>query len=305
MSNRLLGLLDGHAQATRANATFDVQLHILSTWGCRYHRQPRYLTDIVRCRVYVEDIQSIVQFVKALHSNTMLKICFLKNRIDDEYDAKKSFGFRDLQLNLEAGWSNGKIVPKSNWESQSAHMHVCEVQVMFKSFRTVIEKTASGLKWKDVGTDKPAKGRELINDGLKAILQQKTELNVTEWEDCGIDDLRHDDFIEAAHLFFDEVIDFGEDSSRLMVANHSNTESDIIREPVQRYPLGNQSSQSEGKNLQSAMDAIEFRVIAETLRTCRTRKEAASVLGISERTLRYKMARMKERGVEVPKRRTA
>ena len=91
----------------------------------------------------------------------------------------------------------------------------------------------------------------------------------------------------------------------MMVASHSNTESDIIREPVQRYPLGNQSSQSEGKNLQSAMDANEFRVIAETLRTCRTRKEAASVLGISERTLRYKMARMKERGVEVPKRRTA
>ncbi|HCC45004.1 MAG TPA: hypothetical protein DEQ32_11425, partial [Gammaproteobacteria bacterium] len=31
----------------------------------------------------------------------------------------------------------------------------------------------------------------------------------------------------------------------------------------------------------------------------------ASVLGISERTLRYKMARMKERGFEVPKRRSA
>jgi two-component system response regulator FlrC len=53
------------------------------------------------------------------------------------------------------------------------------------------------------------------------------------------------------------------------------------------------------------MDANEFRVIAETLRTCRTRKEAASVLGVSERTLRYKMARMKERGFEVPKRRSA
>jgi two-component system response regulator FlrC len=53
------------------------------------------------------------------------------------------------------------------------------------------------------------------------------------------------------------------------------------------------------------MDANEFRVIAETLRTCRTRKEAAEVLGISERTLRYKMARMKEKGVEVPKRKSA
>ena len=60
-----------------------------------------------------------------------------------------------------------------------------------------------------------------------------------------------------------------------------------------------------GKDLQSAMDANEFRVIAETLRTCRTRKEAAAIFGISERTLRYKMARMKERGVEIPKRRSA
>mgnify|MGYP003326284859 FL=1 len=71
------------------------------------------------------------------------------------------------------------------------------------------------------------------------------------------------------------------------------------------YVNDGRSNLPSGKNLQSAMDANEFRVIAETLRTCRTRKEAASVLGISERTLRYKMARMKERGFEVPKRRSA
>ena len=108
----------------------------------RYHRQPRYLTDIVRCRVYVEDLESIVQFVQNLRSNSTLNICFLKNRIDDDYDAKESFGFRDLQLNLEAGWSNGKIVPKENWESESARTHVCEVQVMLKSFRDIVERTA-------------------------------------------------------------------------------------------------------------------------------------------------------------------
>ena len=67
--------------------------------------------------------------------------------------------------------------------------------------------------------------------------------------------------------------------------------------------IRDRSIRSDARNLQSAMDANEFRVIAETLRNCRTRKEAASALGISERTLRYKMARMKEKGVEVPKRR--
>ncbi len=116
--------------------------------------------------------------------------------------------------------------------------------------------------------------------------------------------LSDDDFIDAGHLFFDEVIDFVAESS---------SPTPIPQVPEREEPGGTNRSYvndsrpnlPSGKNLQSAMDANEFRVIAETLRTCRTRKEAASVLGISERTLRYKMARMKERGFEVPKRRSA
>ena len=167
----------------------------------RYHRQPRYLTDIVRCRVYVEDIQSIDQFVQDLRSDGMLNICFLKNRIDDEYDAKQTFGFRDLQLNLEAGWSNGNIVPKKDWDLNT-RKHVCEVQVMLRSFRKVIENSDFGLKWENVGTAKPTLGRELQNDKLTAVLQQKTELDATEWKNCGINDLRHDDFIKAGDSYF-------------------------------------------------------------------------------------------------------
>ena len=53
------------------------------------------------------------------------------------------------------------------------------------------------------------------------------------------------------------------------------------------------------------MEANEFRVISETIRNARTRKEAAALLGISERTLRYKVSRMKDRGFDVPKRRSA
>jgi two-component system response regulator FlrC len=57
--------------------------------------------------------------------------------------------------------------------------------------------------------------------------------------------------------------------------------------------------------LQGAMDANEFRIIVETIKNTRTRKEAADVLGISQRTLRYKVARMREKGITVPKRRSA
>ena len=104
-----------------------------------------------------------------LSRSDVFNICSLKNRLVDKYDVTESFGFRDLQLNLEVGWSNGKIVPKENWGSQNVRKHVCEVQVMIKSFRDIIDNTASGFKWKNVGTAKPAQGRQLINDGLAAI----------------------------------------------------------------------------------------------------------------------------------------
>ena len=54
-----------------------------------------------------------------------------------------------------------------------------------------------------------------------------------------------------------------------------------------------------------AMDANEFRIIVDTIKNTRTRQEAADMLGISQRTLRYKIARMRERGIQIPKRRSA
>ena len=60
-----------------------------------------------------------------------------------------------------------------------------------------------------------------------------------------------------------------------------------------------------GPGLQGAMDANEFRIIVDTIKNTRTRQEAADVLGISQRTLRYKIARMRERGIQIPKRRSA
>ena len=71
--------------------------------------------------------------------------------------------------------------------------------------------------------------------------------------------------------------------------------------PVATQPAG--LTQTDG--LQDAMEANEFRIIAETVRTSPTRQAAALALGISERTLRYKLARMRERGMELPRRRSA
>jgi len=45
----------------------------------------------------------------------------------------------------------------------------------------------------------------------------------------------------------------------------------------------------------------EHRIILETMRACANRrKEVAEKLGISARTLRYKLARMRESGIALP-----
>ena len=48
------------------------------------------------------------------------------------------------------------------------------------------------------------------------------------------------------------------------------------------------------RDLQSAVRASEYDVIMDAIRSTRTREEAARKLGISPRTLRYKMAKLRE-----------
>ena len=111
--------------------------------------------------------------------------------------------------------------------------------------------------------------------------------------------------ITSQHLFFDEPI-FADE--QISFDQHKDGQSDDPRELANsQFGVGgsphDRGSSREG--LQSAMEANEFRVISETIRNARTRKEAAARLGISERTLRYKVSRMKDRGFEIPKRRSA
>ena len=56
--------------------------------------------------------------------------------------------------------------------------------------------------------------------------------------------------------------------------------------------------------LQDAMEATTPHY-CRNHRTSPTRQAAATAPGISERTLRYKLARMRERGMELPRRRSA
>jgi two-component system, response regulator FlrC len=53
-------------------------------------------------------------------------------------------------------------------------------------------------------------------------------------------------------------------------------------------------------SLAGSIDAREREIIFQALRSGRSRRDAAQALGISARTLRYKLARLREAGVELP-----
>ncbi|MEW6996869.1 sigma-54-dependent transcriptional regulator [Colwelliaceae bacterium BS250] len=55
------------------------------------------------------------------------------------------------------------------------------------------------------------------------------------------------------------------------------------------------------ENLESGLKQQEFQIILDALRACNgSRKDVAERLGISARTLRYKLAKMRENGIELP-----
>lgn len=63
----------------------------------------------------------------------------------------------------------------------------------------------------------------------------------------------------------------------------------------------NDTSMSSGSGLGGELRDQEYSIILETLKECHgRRKEMAEKLGISPRTLRYKLAKMRDAGIEIP-----
>ena len=79
------------------------------------------------------------------------------------------------------------------------------------------------------------------------------------------------------------------DASDLMIDDDMSVPVDILQEQVEECKLG------------SELRYQEHQIILDTLVSCNgKRKDVAEKLGISPRTLRYKLARMREDGIEVP-----
>ncbi len=94
--------------------------------------------------------------------------------------------------------------------------------------------------------------------------------------------------IDAEHIFFDEPMPRSEaDLSQVMIS--PSFEAPRMPTSTPEVPMI-----ARPRDLQSAVRASEYDVIMDAIHSTRTREEAAKKLGISPRTLRYKMAKLRE-----------
>ena len=94
--------------------------------------------------------------------------------------------------------------------------------------------------------------------------------------------------IDTQHLFFDEPVAREEQEF-----GHHTLVQDYHSARLGQ-PMPSASTSLRHRDLQSAVRESEYDVIMDAINSTRTREEAARKLGISPRTLRYKMAKLRE-----------
>jgi two-component system response regulator FlrC len=97
--------------------------------------------------------------------------------------------------------------------------------------------------------------------------------------------------IDEQHIFFDEPLIREEQSITQQMLGQDFYSSRLNSTPM------TSAVPSRHRNLQSAVRESEYDVIMDAINSTRTREDAARKLGISPRTLRYKMAKLRESGV--------
>ena len=83
--------------------------------------------------------------------------------------------------------------------------------------------------------------------------------------------------------------------------NHDNRENQVAQVTPDSLEADSLGSEAIAGNFKSSVHEQEHRIILATMKACANRrKDVAQKLGISDRTLRYKLARMREVGIEFP-----
>ena len=116
--------------------------------------------------------------------------------------------------------------------------------------------------------------------------------------------LTEDTFITRQHLVLDDHAFFDQngqpDTHRDVPVAAGLLTSDDPREiDTATFPIGDQAGHQVPSGLNQAMQANEYNVIVAALEGSQSRNQAAQKLGISPRTLRHKLQRLREQGITV------
>ena len=65
---------------------------------------------------------------------------------------------------------------------------------------------ASGLKWKEAGSEKPSTGTEIKNEFLAAALLERVEFKKEEWDKFQVTNLFIDSYIKAGDRYFKPAV---------------------------------------------------------------------------------------------------
>jgi two-component system response regulator FlrC len=104
--------------------------------------------------------------------------------------------------------------------------------------------------------------------------------------------------IDAEHILI-EGLDW-QDASSLQQVVSGEIAQPIIA-PVAGFSAPVERAVSLGDGLGNELRDQEFTIILDTLKECQgRRKDMAEKLGISPRTLRYKLAKMRDAGIDIP-----
>ena len=104
--------------------------------------------------------------------------------------------------------------------------------------------------------------------------------------------------ISGEHILL-EGVDWQDASSLQQIVEGSDVAAPKIKPIAEANPINKIAASSEG--LGNELRDQEYAIILETLIACNgRRKDMAEKLGISPRTLRYKLAKMRDAGIDIP-----
>jgi len=91
-----------------------------------YHASVSDLLDLCRKSIYFEHIHDVTQCIKTITRDPDIVVERIKNRLDENYDAELSAGYRDVAVNLRL------VTPRT--VSIGVETHICELQLILIEF---------------------------------------------------------------------------------------------------------------------------------------------------------------------------